>query len=78
VGDMHLYRSKDPRTQQVQEEGLSVQQVTLDQAAHLMDAVALGAIEGGWETIRTDLAGKYREGGYPEMADFILSNNQST
>lgn len=41
LGEMHAFRSKDPRTKDV-EEGLSVTQVTLDQAGHLMDAVALG------------------------------------
>lgn len=90
LGDLHAFRAKDLRTKDV-EEGLSPIQVTLDQAAHLMDAVALGtsagkttiAAEGSaniaaddyfrnWEAARSELANKYREGGYPEMADFIL------
>jgi hypothetical protein len=72
LGEMHAFRANDPRTDEVGE-GLSPCQVTLDQAAHLMDAVALGAVEGGWAEARGKLADKYREGGYPAMADFILS-----
>ena len=49
--------------------------MTLDQAAHLMDAVTLGAVPGGWSscegTARAELAGKYRDGGYPDMSAFI-------
>ncbi len=41
VGSMHEFRSKDPRTKEV-EEGLDPKQIPLDQASHLMDAVALG------------------------------------
>jgi len=76
LGEMHAYRANDPRKDDIGE-GLSPIQVTLDQAAHLMDAVALGhTINGttGWEGIRETLATKYTEGGYPEMAEFILSN----
>jgi len=74
LGEMHAYRANDPRTDDIGE-GLSPIQVTLDQAAHLMDAVALGAVPGGWASAdaREKLAAKYREGGYPQMADFILS-----
>jgi hypothetical protein len=92
LGDLHAFRAKDMRTKDV-EEGLSPIQVTLDQAAHLMDAVALGtsagkttaaAVEGSgsiaaddyfrsWDAARSELANKYRLGGYPEIADFILS-----
>jgi hypothetical protein len=36
-----------------------------------MDAAALGAVEGGWDAARQELASKYRAGGYPDMADFI-------
>jgi len=71
LGEMHAYRSNDPRTEEVGE-GLSPCQVTLDQAAHLMDAVALG-VGGDWAEVRGKLADKYREGGYPLMANFILS-----
>jgi hypothetical protein len=74
LGEMHAFRANDPRTDEVGE-GLSPCQVTLDQAAHLMDAVALGAVDGGWASARGKLADKYREGGYPKMADFILSCN---
>lgn len=76
LGEMHAYRANDPRKDDIGE-GLSPIQVTLDQAAHLMDAVALGyTINGttGWDGIRETLAVKYKEGGYPEMAEFILSN----
>ena len=33
----------------------------------------IGTVEGGWEAVRSDLAAKYTLGGYPEMAEFILS-----
>lgn len=46
-------------------------QIILDQAAHLMDAVALGAVPGGWDAARAGIAQRYRDAGYPEMADFI-------
>jgi hypothetical protein len=72
---MHAYRANDPRKDEVGE-GLSPCQVVLDQAAHLMDAIALGTGTTGWEeggTSRALLSEKYREGGYPEMADFIMS-----
>lgn len=99
LGDLHAFRAKDLRTKDV-EEGLSPIQVTLDQAAHLMDAVTLGTssfskaakdesspaknssdsdrIEAedyfrDWDSARSELANKYRLGGYPEMADFILA-----
>lgn len=71
VGDMHAFRANDPRTKDIEENGVSPVQITLDQAAHLMDAVALGSVPGGWDSIRQELAGKYRDGGYPEMAAFI-------
>ncbi len=67
---MHRIRSKDPRQKDI-EEGVNPIQISLDQAAHIMDAVAFGAIEGGWDAVRGEIAGKYREGGYPEMATFI-------
>lgn len=72
LGEMHLYRSTDPREDEVGE-GLSPVQVTLDQVAHLMDAVALGGVTGGWEGNKAKISDMYREGGYPEMADFIIS-----
>lgn len=46
-------------------------QIILDQAAHLMDAVALGAVPGGWDAARAGIAKRYRDAGYPDMADFI-------
>lgn len=78
LGDMHAFRSRDSREKDVNE-GLSPIQVTLDQAAHLMDAVVLGTSpqEGevfqSWDSARVELASKYRTGGYPDMADFILT-----
>lgn len=49
LGEMHAYRAKDPRTDEIGE-GLSplqaAMQVTLDQAAHFMDAVAIGTEPG--------------------------------
>jgi hypothetical protein len=41
LGEMHAFRASDPRKDEVGE-GLSPIQVTLDQCAHLMDAVAFG------------------------------------
>jgi len=72
LGEMHAYRAKDPRKDDIGE-GMSPLQVTLDQAAHLMDAIALGHLEGGWEANKAEIAEKYKEGGYPKMAEFILS-----
>lgn len=74
VGDMHAFRANDPRTKDI-EEGFSKEQILLDQAAHLMDAVALGSVEGGWDAIRSDLGQRYRDGGYPDMAVFIETIN---
>ena len=73
VGEMHAFRATDPRTDEVGE-GLDPIQVTLDQAAHLMDAVALGAVEGGWKETRELIAEKYREATYEDMAEFIVTN----
>jgi len=72
LGEMHAYRAKDPRKDDIGE-GMSPIQIVLDQAAHLMDAVALGHLEGGWEAMKPTLAEKYKEGGYPKMAEFIMS-----
>ena len=44
--------------------------VTLDQVAHYMDAISLGAVEGGWEASKAKISDMYREGGYP-MADLF-------
>ena len=73
VAELYAIRANDPREKDIQEQGLSPVQVTLDQAAHLMDAVALGHIQGGWDEIKPDLAKKYTEGGYPEIATLIVS-----
>jgi len=43
VGDMHAFRSADPRLKDI-EEGVSPLQITLDQCGHLMDAAALGIL----------------------------------
>lgn len=39
-----------------------------------MDAVALGVIDGGWDSAREGLAQRYRDGGYPDIAVFIESH----
>lgn len=70
LGDMHAFRAKDKREDEIGE-GLSPVQVTLDQAAHLMDAIAMGSEAGGWLEGRQLIAQKYEEGGYPEVARFI-------
>lgn len=70
VGDMHKFRSTDPRQKEV-DEGLTKEQVALDQAAHIMDAVTLGSIEGGWDAARSDIAERYRLGGHADIATFI-------
>ena len=74
TGEMHHFRANDERKDEVGE-GLSPIQVTLDQAAHLMDAVGFG--KGDWESIRDSLATKYRDGGYPDMATFIETSTSS-
>jgi len=74
LGEMHHFRSNDERKDEIGE-GLSPIQFTLDQAAHLMDAVAFG--KGDWESARPVIAQKYRDGGYPEMAEFIEQNTST-
>ena len=69
---MHAYRANDPRTDDIGE-GLSPAQVSLDQAAHLMDAMAFGYVKGGWEGSLETIAEKYEKSGYPEMAKFMRS-----
>jgi hypothetical protein len=71
LGEMHAFRAQEKREEEIGE-GLSPLQVTLDQAAHLMDAIALGAIEGGWNAETKKLISEKYEEGYPEMAKFIL------
>ena len=39
-----------------------------------MDTVALGKL-GGWDSIRKDLAQRYHDGGYPDIAKFIETVN---
>jgi hypothetical protein len=36
-----------------------------------MDAVALGALPGGWIGLRQQLADMYTKGGYPELSKLI-------
>lgn len=75
LGDMHAFRATDPREKDIAE-GHSPVQITLDQAGHLMDAVTLGSIKGGWQASnRIELAKRYRDGGYPDMASFIETVN---
>lgn len=74
LGEMHWMRSSDPREKDVGEKGVSPQQVVLDQAAHVMDAVALGFAGKSFDAeTKALIASKYSEGGYPDIATFILS-----
>ena len=74
LGEMHWMRSSDPRDKDISEKGISPQQIVLDQAAHVMDAVALGYSGKRFDAETKDLlADKYRAGGYPDVAAFILS-----
>ena len=68
--NLHAFRANDPRTGDITE-GTSPIQVVLDQAAHYMDAVALGHVPGGWSAARDVIAEKYQQGGYPELVQFI-------
>lgn len=70
LSELYAYRAQDPREEEVKG-GLNPIQVTLDQAAHLMNAVALANKPNGWSLIREEIASKYSEGGYPKMATFI-------
>lgn len=70
IAELHAFRANDPRTADITE-GMSPIQVTLDQVAHYMDAVALGHVPGGWSAARDIIASKYSEGGYPELVEFI-------
>eukprot|EP00640_Fibrocapsa_japonica_P000072 CAMPEP_0113936164 /NCGR_PEP_ID=MMETSP1339-20121228/3130_1 /TAXON_ID=94617 /ORGANISM="Fibrocapsa japonica" /LENGTH=375 /DNA_ID=CAMNT_0000938533 /DNA_START=56 /DNA_END=1183 /DNA_ORIENTATION=+ /assembly_acc=CAM_ASM_000762 len=56
-------------------EGKAPAQAALDRTAYVMDAVMLGNrdLEGGWDSIREDLAELYEEGGIPELATFVKS-----
>lgn len=72
LGKIHDVRAIDPREKDIKE-GVSPAQITLDQAAHLMDATALGQYNGDWNQIRSKIADKYKEGGYPDIAKFILT-----
>ena len=72
LGEMHAYRATDPREDEVGE-GLDPMQVTLDQVAHLMDAVVLGGVEGGWQGSKRKIADMYTEGGYPQLEGFIMA-----
>ena len=36
-----------------------------------MDAVTLGVGSGGWDGVRVEIANRYRDGGYPDIAKFI-------
>lgn len=72
VGEMHLTRSLDNREREINEENLDPKQVQLDQAAHIMDAIACGVVEGNWNAKRQELADKYKAGGYEDISSFIL------
>jgi len=32
-----------------------------------------GAVNGGWDAIKSELAAKYSEGGYPQLKELICS-----
>ena len=70
LGEMHAYRAAEERTEEIKE-GLDPAQLALDQAAHLMDACVMGAIEGGWPALIPTIAEKYRSAGYDDVADFF-------
>jgi hypothetical protein len=72
IGEMHAYRARDSREEE-QGKDLPKEQVALDQAAHLMDAVVIGAVEGGWTMAVPEIAGKYKFSGYPDVAKFLLT-----
>ena len=73
LGEMHLYRANDNREDEVGED-LPAEQLALDQAAHLMDAVVMGAIEGGWKEALPEISSKYEFAGYPDVAKFLRTN----
>lgn len=76
LGEIHAFRSMDMREVDRKEKNLSEEQLALDQATHFLDAAALGTgtvTSGDWDAIRHELADRYRKGGYPDMAAFILA-----
>jgi len=75
IGEMHAYRASDSREEELGDD-LSKEQVALDQAAHLMDAVVMGAVEGGWTKAVPEIAGKYAFSGFPDVAKFLLAYNE--
>jgi hypothetical protein len=72
IGEMHAYRARDSREEELGED-LPKEQVALDQAAHLMDAVVMGAVEGGWTMAVPKIAENYKFSGYPDVAKFLLT-----
>ena len=72
LGEMHAWRAKDDRKEELGED-LIPEQVALDQAAHIMDAVVMGAYEGGWTAAIPEIAEKYEFSGYPDVAKFLLA-----
>ncbi len=48
-------------------------QIAVEKAAELMDMVAAGKVEGGYEAVREQLASSYREAGLSDVANFILA-----
>lgn len=71
LGDLYAVRANDSRQKEIEEENLNPVQILLDQAAHLMDAVALGSVKGGWNEARPIIAKKYSDAGYSDIAKFI-------
>lgn len=45
-----------------------------DNNAGIILLTIIGSIDGGWDAARSDIAKKYLDGGYPEMATFIESS----
>jgi len=72
LGEMHLYRANDSREEEMEgDNGLEPEQLALDQAAHLMDAVVMGATDGGWRGSIDIIAKKYEFAGYSDVAKFL-------
>jgi hypothetical protein len=46
-------------------------QQAMDEAAAAMDMAAAGAADGGWEGVRSALAGAYDKAGLTDAANFI-------
>lgn len=54
--------------------GCCVLQLAFERANSLMNLVAAGGKEGGYDGIRAELAAAYREAGYADVANFIAAS----